>query len=338
MGMCSSPKAPDYTAVANASKETAEMGLTLGREQLDFAKAQYDELKPLFQQITDAQLATQEQTAAQAKDYYDYQQKTFRPLEEKLVADATNFNTEAYREGLAQKASADAGDAFSNTQAMNARSAAAMGVNPNSGRFSGAANRNNLGLAAARAGSMNQTRQRAQDVGYARMMDATGLGRGLAGASQGAYGLAINSGNAAGSNAMAPGTQYMNGMAQGNSTIMNGQNMQLSGLSNVLGAQTSVYNSDPGLDVGSLMSGGAALMGAWPSDRRLKQDVEMVGFDASSGLALYEFAYIGEPERRYRGVMADEVLEVMPTAVVYDDRGYMAVNYGMLGIEMKEVA
>jgi len=36
--------------------------------------------------------------------------------------------------------------------------------------------------------------------------------------------------------------------------------------------------------------------------------------------------------------MADEVEPLMPDAVAYDELGIASVNYGMLGIEFKEVA
>lgn len=73
------------------------------------------------------------------------------------------------------------------------------------------------------------------------------------------------------------------------------------------------------------------------SDRRLKENIESVGADEATGLNLYEFNYIGEPESRYRGVMAQEVEAYMPEAVVYNDDGFMAVKYGLLGLEMTEV-
>ncbi len=42
-------------------------------------------------------------------------------------------------------------------------------------------------------------------------------------------------------------------------------------------------------------------------------------------------------DRRYMGVMADEVLERFPEAVIMSQDGYMQVDYEMLGIEFKEV-
>jgi hypothetical protein len=88
----------------------------------------------------------------------------------------------------------------------------------------------------------------------------------------------------------------------------------------------------------SLMGGAAGVaMAFFLSDRRLKENIEQVGVDESTGLGLYDFNYIGIPESRYRGVMAQEVEVFMPEAVVYGDDGFMRVNYGLLGLEMQEV-
>ena len=73
------------------------------------------------------------------------------------------------------------------------------------------------------------------------------------------------------------------------------------------------------------------------SDRRLKVSITEAGRDARTGLMQYEFAYRNDPTRRFRGVMADEVAEVMPEAVMVMLSGYHAVDYGRLGLEMTEV-
>lgn len=64
------------------------------------------------------------------------------------------------------------------------------------------------------------------------------------------------------------------------------------------------------------------------SDRRLKEEIRRVG-QLPSGIPLYTFRYKGEPQY-HLGVMADEVLPVIPEAVAKRPDGYYAVNYGML--------
>jgi hypothetical protein len=71
------------------------------------------------------------------------------------------------------------------------------------------------------------------------------------------------------------------------------------------------------------------------SDIRLKTDITRVG-TAANGLPLYHFRYRGLPTV-YEGVMAQDVLQHFPEAVVTRPGGILAVNYGMLGLEMKIV-
>ena len=334
---------PDYAPMAAASEEAARIQAGLGREQLAFAREQYDRSAPLMEQIASQQMAAQNEQMAQARDYYNYQQDTYRPLERGLVADAQRFNTEAYRNDLASKAAADTGVAFGQSQAMNQRAMAAMGANPNSGRFAGMQQASGLAQAATRANAMTGARTQADQMGYARKLDAAGLGRGLAGASSAAYGGATNAGSQAGLNAQSAGQNYMSNMAIGAGTIGSGQQMQISGLSNVLNNQTSAYVNTQGSmlgDIGGIMGGAAAMKTAGFSDRRLKENIVEVGVDQRTALTLYEFNYkkeVGDPNIRYRGVMADEVELSYPEAVG-EYNGYKTVHYAMLGIEMKEVA
>jgi hypothetical protein len=72
-----------------------------------------------------------------------------------------------------------------------------------------------------------------------------------------------------------------------------------------------------------------------PSDVRLKADVKEVGTTVL-GLPLYQFRYI-DGEQRFEGVMAQNVIEKMPEAVIIGDDGYYRVDYARLGIRMRRV-
>jgi hypothetical protein len=72
------------------------------------------------------------------------------------------------------------------------------------------------------------------------------------------------------------------------------------------------------------------------SDRRLKTNVARVGTTVF-GLPLYRFSYLGS-DTAFTGVMAQDVLGVMPKAVSRDATGFYSVNYGMLGTEMGRAA
>ena len=68
---------------------------------------------------------------------------------------------------------------------------------------------------------------------------------------------------------------------------------------------------------------------------RLKTDIHEVGTTAHN-LPLYTFRYIGK-DGQYEGVMAQDVLKVMPRAVIVGEDGYYRVDYNMLGIEMRRL-
>lgn len=72
------------------------------------------------------------------------------------------------------------------------------------------------------------------------------------------------------------------------------------------------------------------------SDIRLKEDIKLIGQE--KGHNIYTFTYINDPiKKQYQGVMAQEIKKSNPEAVGERD-GYLAVDYGKIGIEFKEVA
>ena len=312
-----SAKAPDYSGMQQVASQ-----------QLQFSRQQYNDMKPIVEAISQQQMAAQQQQMDQAKDYYDYQQETFRPVEEGLVADAQNFNTEEYREQQASQAAATDAQASGLAREASNRAMAARGVNPNSGAARGGGVQARLQDSARRAASMTGARNQAQQVGYARKLDAAGLGRGLAGASSAAYANASNAGSQASGVAQSAGNNFQAGLAGAGSTYGSMANTQASVYNNSVNAQGEMFGSMLGAGVG-LYTG---------SDMRLKENVEEIGKDAYTGLNLYHFSYISDPDSTlYEGVMAQEVLNFMPEAVVLDEEGYYAVDYGMLGMAMKEV-
>lgn len=101
---------------------------------------------------------------------------------------------------------------------------------------------------------------------------------------------------------------------------------------------TDVYNANVGASnammgglfgLGSAGIGAYGLMNAKPmvvSDRRLKSNIVRIGTHPL-GIGIYEYDIFGQ---RDVGVMAQELLEVMPEAVITMPSGYMAVDYGRL--------
>jgi len=75
--------------------------------------------------------------------------------------------------------------------------------------------------------------------------------------------------------------------------------------------------------------------GPMASDVRLKENITKVG-NSPSGINIYEWNYKGNTQR-YRGVMAQEILERHPEAVALEPDGYMSVYYGKIDVKMEMV-
>lgn len=80
-------------------------------------------------------------------------------------------------------------------------------------------------------------------------------------------------------------------------------------------------------------SGGSGDTGG-ASDTRIKTDIQWVGM--SKGFPIYQYRYIGTATR-FEGVMAQDVLNIRPDAVITYPTGMMAVQYDKLGLRMRVV-
>jgi hypothetical protein len=222
-------------ALAGQADRAAQLSYDLGQDQLAFSRQQYEEMSPLARQVAESQLAAQDEQMRQGRDYYDYMTSTFRPIEQGLARDAEAFNTEAYRNQLAEQAAADAATAFRNVQGQTSRGFSRMGVGPGSGAAMAQMNQNALGLASMRAGAMTGARQQAEQMGFARRLDVTGLGRNLPGASTAAYGAATQAGTAGLQSAATPGQTFVGNMGSAANTMLAGSGQALNAYSALYG-------------------------------------------------------------------------------------------------------
>ncbi len=236
-----SAPAPDYTALASASDHAADVMKNLGQQQINLAKQQYADNKPILQGIANSQQKIMGNEADMGAAENQLQKDSIIPLEKSVVDQANNFNTTDYQEQQARNAAANYGAAASNNQAALARQMAAMGVNPNSGQFKALANQNAITNAAGEANAMTEARNNAVQMGFANKLAAAGLGTGNSGAANGAYSVANGAGNSASENTLAPGNALLNGMNAGTNTIGSGLGMQLNGLGNILNSQSNLY-------------------------------------------------------------------------------------------------
>jgi hypothetical protein len=116
---------------------------------------------------------------------------------------------------------------------------------------------------------------------------------------------------------------YQNQMAQYNAKQASSNNM----MSGLFGLGGQALGGFLGSNTGS-----AAVAGLF-SDERLKENIKHIGKE--NGFPIYEFNYINIPDKRFIGVMAQDVEKVMPEAIG-ESEGYKTVNYEMIGIRMRE--
>lgn len=99
------------------------------------------------------------------------------------------------------------------------------------------------------------------------------------------------------------------------------------GTSNGTSTGTSTTKtSDP---MGFITNMAQAAATAYASDERVKQHIETEGYDAK-GRRWTTYEYVWEPGKRYRGVIAQEVMKTDPDAVSRHPHGYLMVDYSKL--------
>ena len=302
--------------------------------------------RPWMQNIANEALGISRQNADRANTLSDYQLESMRfndqryrnvgvPLEDELIEDSRRFDSDAYKQQQVNAAMADVGGAYDRMGLQASRNAGRMGIT----RAIRATNDVGMDKARAEASAAYKTRMAADQAGLATKMQMYGGTRGLAGlgSTNAQLGIAsMGAGLNSASTMMNAGTGFLgsNNAAQG--AMNQGMSAGMTGYGNYINAQqnaTKINNdADP---FASILGAGATLGAAWlgKSDRRLKADIVHVGVDEATGLNLYEFRYI-DGDKRFRGVMADEVEASYPDAVFVMPDGYKAVNYALIGIDM----
>jgi len=279
---------PDYSGMNRAAEANAD----IAGQALDWYKKVYTEQAPQREAaaqranaVSDAQLGSMQQNDAISKDYWNYQQSTFRPLERGVVEAAQNYDTQDRRDQKAGQAMADVQQQIDAMQAQQMRSMSRMGVNPSDGKFAAMSNQMAIAGALGKAQAALKAREGVELQGYARKMDAANLGRGLASNQATSAGVALNAGNASAHSAGIPLTQANQAaqtMGQGFNTAIQGN----SSAGNLYGQVAQMQGQDSGA-MGALGTvaggflGGSGFAKMIPSDQNAKKDVTPVSDDAA---------------------------------------------------------
>ena len=257
VGVYSADKASD-TAKGNrkAALNAAELEYQMGQDTLAYYRerdaqsaALQGQANAIAGRVANAQVGLMNQQAKISGEYHTRNKTVFWPLEDQMVKDAQAYDTKGRRESEASRAIADVGlQGAMEQQALN-RSRQRMGVNPASGNMDAMSNQLSLASASSKAAAGNNARDRVEQQGWSRRMDAASLGRGLASAQAAAAGTASQ----AGSNAV--GAAYAPVNAFNASTALMGQGLA-SGASMLRGANNTAMsaNTSPSNNSGQLFN------------------------------------------------------------------------------------
>ena len=181
-------------------------------------------------------------------------------LQNRLVSEANEFNTEGRREELVGQAVGDVTQAFDITRQMGARGLQRMGVDPNSGRALAARSGVEMAEAAARASASNKTRQAARLEGYQLTDRATNAMSGYpaatassvgAGLSTAGFGLQTANSGLAGMNSGYGAAGGLAGQMGTNATGMYGQQASYKNAQDKLAADNDPFKMILGAAAGA---------------------------------------------------------------------------------------
>lgn len=219
---------------------------TSGKEDRDFARGMAQQQAGIqaadrvrYQALEDEQIARGRKYDAEA---------------DKMLGEAQDYDTPEKREAAAAAAMADVNAGFSTARGQNERAMSRSGVNVSSGKAMALGNETALRQATGLAGAANGARKQTELQGYARKMDAIGLGKGIIGNQATQAGLALNSGNSAVSNAIAGSkvNDYANGQMSNAYGNAGASAMSLATAQSKNFYDANKYASGVGKDVGGM--------------------------------------------------------------------------------------
>lgn len=246
-GKAEAPPPPDYSGIAAASKEAAEIQAAVAREQLAWAKEQYASDRTISDKVVNFALDMQADNKATAEADRARYESIWQPVEDKLrdsvmqnadaysamerraISDANSYDSPERQAMEAGRAQANVAQQFDSQRNAALQNLESFGIDPSSTRYAAldASMRANQGAAMAAEGNTaiarteatgRQMRDSVLGRGQAMRSEAINVGRGYPGSIAQQYGTALQSGNqavnsqlattASGANTMGTGAQY----------------------------------------------------------------------------------------------------------------------------------
>lgn len=322
--MCSD--SPDTSGMNEAAKANA----AIAKEALDFYKGIYaSDLKPaqdrqaaLADRLTDDYLDTSSQQKQFAEDQNQYYQSTFKPVEQQMVRDAMDYDSDANIEKVSGEAAANVNQQFSNAIGQRARLAGRYGLSSSTFANQAASDARAQALAAAGAktGAATQTRDKA----IALRSGASNFGRNMPNTASNYFSGA----NASNAGAFGTGQAAMGNISQNAALVGQGFGTALQGnqsSAGIYGQVAQIQGQDSGVwgalgGVAGQFAGsaaGSAKIASFLSDVNAKKDIEPMtdeqALSAVKSTPVSRWSYKGGmgDGRRHIGPMAQDVNRTM---------------------------
>lgn len=221
---CSDTDTSGQIAAAQANERVGMRALDINEKQFARQSALQDEFMDVIRQNQASDEEVKGLQSALMRDQQDRRENIFNPLEDKLVAEAENFDSADRMSSEMGKADAAVVKAYDRAVQAAGKDQLRLGVNPNSAKSQALRENGSLALATRAANASTAAGERTKAKGFAMRMDAAGLGRNLATNQTAAANsaLAASQGQtSAFSSGISAGNQNMSTMNQGFGTASN---------------------------------------------------------------------------------------------------------------------
>jgi hypothetical protein len=233
---------PQIGQAALMNAKTGEDWLSFARDQFAESSKRQDKVDALTNEVTNQQLSDMRKASSRSDIEWDRYNTLFKPVEDRMVSDALNYDTPEAQAKAAAEAKADVMSNASQAQQQNQRQMASMGIDPRSGRFAGVDRGNDLSTALAAAGAQNGAREQVKATGMALREGVANFGKGATSTAAQQVGLGLQAGNSAAGNQLGAENNFRaNGqiMAQGFQGAQQGYSNQASALNQQYSNQIS---------------------------------------------------------------------------------------------------
>ncbi|HLZ24590.1 MAG TPA: hypothetical protein VKQ30_20940 [Ktedonobacterales bacterium] len=201
------PPAPDYTPIAQASEQAAQIQAQTAAEQLNWAQqeaamnTQQNQAVLNFDQgVANQELGMQQKTMQwAAQDRQNYNQN-FAPIAKEYAAKAKGWDSPGRERAMAGEAAGTVANQFAGAKQANIDQLESYGIDPSQTRYAALNLGTNLSEAAATGAAANNARMQTQLQGEQLLGNAVAAGQGQQQQAVNDVGASNSSGNSAASN------------------------------------------------------------------------------------------------------------------------------------------